>query len=414
MRCWLLGAGALFAVGLATGGVITGRPLFPVAAWTFASLPIVYLVVAAVRGRVARPAGTGIAAELVVVVSASTVIALISCGQRLEPASDLAGCDLTGLELAGLDLSRSDLTDADLSGVNLRRTRFDGANLSQADLSEAQLDRTSLVDANLEGADLRNVDLTRAILPPASLAGTTLDGADLHDVDLVSVSLVGATARGANMTGTNLSDADMTGVTLDGATLDGATLLGTRGLSDEALAQALGASPEDLGGRLTQAEIRLELRDDILESLGQACLGRRVQGTTAYPQGSFHPTVILDDRGQYGSDTDRASDLGWEPMAARFAQLVACVGEQEQAHIESCPYSGEGKFATISRVQNHRDFRVVEAATGKTVLQKSFEGTLPKPCPTVHFFSNLQLNETFAGSSIGFGKVQAEIAGLVE
>lgn len=124
--------------------------------------------------------------------------------------------------------------------------------------------------------------------------------------------------------------------------------------------------------------------------------------------------VILDDRGQYGTDTDRAVDLGWEPMASRFAQLVACVGEQEQSQVESCPYTGEGKFGTITRVQNHRDFRVVEAATGKTVLQKSFEGTLPKPCPAVHFFSNFQLNETFAGSSIGFGKVQAEIAGLVE
>lgn len=393
--------------------VLIGQPLFSIAAWTFAALPIVYLAAAAARRRLAPLAGIGIAFGLVVVVSAGTVVALVSCGQRLEPAADLSDCDLSGEDLTGLDLRRSDLTEANLSGANLRQTKLDGADLTGADLQGSSLNGTSLKNTNLEGADLTGVDLTQAILLPASLAGAALDGANLQAVDLVSVSLSGASARGTNLTRANLSNADLSGVALNDARLDGATLLGTTGLSDETLAQALGVVPEALGGALTERDIRLELRDDILGSLGAACGGRGVAGTATYPQGEFHPMVILDGNGQRGTETDRAVDLGWEPMAVRFAQLVACVGEQEQTEIETCPYSGEGQFASITRVQNHREFRVVEASTGRTVLEREFEGTLPKPCPFTHFFSNLQLSETFAGSSIGFSKFESELAGLV-
>jgi hypothetical protein len=57
---------------------------------------------------------------------------------------------------------------------------------------------------------------------------------------------------------------------------------------------------------------------------------------------------------------------------------------------------------------------VVEASTGRAVLERSFEGTLPKPCPLTYFFSSSNLNETFSGSSLGFTKVEPELARLVE
>lgn len=414
VRRWLLGAFALFAIGLGVAGLLTGEPMFAIAAWTFVAMPIVYLVVAAARGAFARPAGVGIAAGLAIVVTATTVMALISCGQRLEPRADLAGCDLTDAEIAGLDLNSANLSDADLSGANLAGTNLASANLTGANLAGARFDETVLINADLQGADLSDTDLTRTLLPPASLEGAVLDGTNLQGIDLASVTLAGASARGATLRNANLSSADLSGVALEGASLDGATLIDTKGLGDDVLAQALGVGPDDLARTLAEQEIRLEDRQEILTALEAACAGRGVSGTTPYPQGAFHPMAILNERGQSGMETDRAAERGWEPMAVRFAQLVACLGDEEETQIESCPYSGEGKFATITRVQNHREFKVVEASTGRTVLQRELEGTMPKPCPFTHFFSDFNLNETFSGSSIGFSKIEPELARLVE
>jgi hypothetical protein len=377
-------------------------------------MPIVYLVVAAARGAFARPAGVGIAAALILVVMATTVIALISCGQRLEPRADLAGCDLNDEELAGLDLNSADLSEADRSGADLAGTNLASTNLRGANLAGARFDETVLINADLQGADLSNTDLTRTLLPPASLAGAVLDGANLQGVDLATVSLSDASARGATLTNATLAGADLSGVTLENASLDGTNLIGAKGLADEVLAQALGVGAEDLPRTLSEREIRLEDRQQILNALGAACGGRGVSGTAPYPQGVFHPMVILDGNGQSGTETDRAVDLGWEPMAVRFAQLVACVGEQEQTQIEHCPYQGEGQFGSITRVQNHRQFKVVEASTGRTVLERELEGTMPKTCPFTYFFTTGNLNETFAGSSIGFSKIEPELARLVE
>ena len=404
----------MLAVGGSAAALLIGEPLFAIAAWTFASLPIVYLIVAAVRGKLARAAGAGVAAGLALIVSASTVIALTSCAQRLEPGADLSGCDLTELALAGLDLSGSNMTEANLSGADLRRTNLNRSDLSRADLRDAMMDGAFLRETKLDGADLRDLDLTRAIFHPVSLTGAMLDGANLSDAELVSVSLVDASARGANLSGVNLSEADLSDTALEGATLDGALLVGATGLGDDVLAQALGVAPEALGGTLSEREIRLEARQDILAALGTACGGGGVPEASTYPQGDFHPMVILDERGRVGVDTDEATRLGWEPMAVRFAQLVACVSEEEDVQVEHCPYTLEGGgAASITRVRNQRDVRVAEASGGRTVFDRTLEGSNPQECPLFHQFSGFNQNETLSGSSIGFSKVESEIAGFV-
>jgi uncharacterized protein YjbI with pentapeptide repeats len=414
IRRWLLGVAGVSALGAAAAALLIGEPLFAIAAWTFVSLPIAYLAVGAVRGKVGRLPGAGFATGLVLIVTASTVLALISCGQRLEPGADLSGCDLTEHDLAGLDLSHSDMTETDLSGVNLRRTILDAADLTQANIRDAVLDGTSLKGTILERADLRNVDLTRAILAPSTLEGSRLDGANLARTDLAAVSLKDASALGTNLAGVNLENSDLTGAALDGATLDGATLIGNTGLGDDVLAQTLGVAPETLGGALSEREIRLEAREDILAALGKACGGESVPGASAYPQADLHPMVILDERGQVGVDTDQAIGLGWEPMAVRFAQLVACVSEEEAIQVEHCPYTLEGGgVASITRVRNQRDVRVIEAASGRSVFEETFEGSNPAPCPLFHeFFSNQ--TETFEGSGIEFNKVRDELSRFVE
>ncbi|MGH2712116.1 MAG: pentapeptide repeat-containing protein [Actinomycetota bacterium] len=414
VRRWLLGVAALFALGSAAGATFTGEPLFSFSAWIFASLPVIYLIVSAIRGAFARAAGAGMAAGLVLVIGASTFVALTSCGNRLEAGEDLSGCDLTDVELAGLNLSRTNLSNADLSGAALAQTNFNDSNLEAANLANARFDGTAFRNANLNDADLTNTDLARALLPPSSLEGATLDGANLQGVDLGSVSLAGASARGANLANSNLSRADLSGVALDGSTLDGATLIGATGLTDDVLAQSLGVSLDGLPSALTERGIRLELRDDILAGLSGACSGSGVAGTAPYPQGDFHPMVILDERGGVGVDTQEGIRLGWEPMAVRFAQLVACVSEEEDTQVEVCPYTLEGGGnASISRVRYHRDIRVVEASTGRTVYDKMLEGSNPPECPLFHTFSNLNTFETFGGSNIAFSKVQREIARFV-
>jgi len=347
-------------------------------------------------------------------VSASTVISLVSCGQRLEPGGDLSGCDLTNAELAGLNLTRANLTGADLSDLNLRGTNLNGADLGDADLTGVTLAGTSMRDTNLEGADLTGVDLTGARFSPASLAGATLDGANLQGLALGSVSLNGASATGANLRDTDLSSTDLSDAVLDGASLDGATLIGATGLADDVLARSLGVTVEALGGTLTQQAVRLEPRSDILAGLSAACAGRGVAGTAPYPQGDLHPMVILDERGGVGVDTDQAVALGWEPMAVRFAQIVACVSEEEDVQVEHCPYTLEsGGVASITRVRYQRDIRVIEASSGRAVFDKTLEGSNPQECPLFHTFTNFNQNETFGGSSIGFSKVQNEIARFV-
>ncbi|MGH2686610.1 MAG: hypothetical protein ACRDJP_14190, partial [Actinomycetota bacterium] len=201
---------------------------------------------------------------------------------------------------------------------------------------------------------------------------------------------------------------------LDGVNLSAATLVGARGLDDERLAEALGIDAESLAGTLIEEDVRLEDRPDVLDALGPACGGRGVAGTSAYPAGDFHPMVILSTSGQVGLDTDRALDLGWEPMAVRFAQLVACVGDQDPVEIEICPYGGGGLFGTITRVRHERDVKVVEAATGRTVFQRSYEGTLPDPCPAQHVFLESNTAETFSGSDITFRDIEPDLARLVE
>ena len=414
VRRWLLGAAALLAIGSAVAAILSGEPLFTWSAWTFAALPILYLAAWAISGAATRASAAGIAVGLILVVGASTFVALTSCGNRLEPGADLSGCDLREEPLSGLNLSRANLTGADLSGMNLAKTNFSNADLARANLANARFAETSFSNADLEGADLRNTDLTRTLLLGVSLAGTNLDGVNLRGVDLGMVSFQGASATNADFSNANLAGADFMNARLDGALLDGTQLIGTIGLPDETLAEILGVGVDTLGRALIERDIRLENRQDILGALSGACSGSGVAGAAPYPQGDFHPLVIFDERGGVGVDTDRPIDLGWEPTAVRFAQLVACVSEEEDTTVESCPYTLEGGgSATISRVRYHRDVRVVEAASGRPVFEKTLEGSNPQECPLFHTFSSLNQHETFGGSNVGFSKVQGELARFV-
>ena len=268
----------------------------------------------------------------VVALAASVLYATIhfglSCASRIGPGAALENCNFRGKDLNGRDLHGADLEHAILQNADLRQ-------------------------ANLAGAILTRADLTGADLADATLDGAVLDNA-------------------------NLAGANLTGVTLDGAVLDGANLQGTTGLSDEALARALGVSTGDLAGMLSQKGLRLESREAILAALQVACQGRGVAGAAPYTRdGTFHPLVLLDAQGKAHAQTGAVLRENLEPMALRFAELVLCVGAEREVAVETCSYRGG---SPITRYQYPVHVRLVVAKMGTTVAEHDFEEEAPH-CP---------------------------------
>ncbi len=459
IRKWILIAMGVAAVAVAVAGFLLERPMFLAAAWVYGSLPIVYLVARAFRERQAarRLTGAAPAVLLAALLGAATFAVITSCTQRLGPGAQLSGCDLSGENLAGQDLRRANLSGAVLEGANLRNAVLAGANLTGADLRSAAVARTNLDGANLTRADLRGLDLTtagldgavftqalldranlrstdlaeaslraaslresrleRASLEGADLSGGKLDGAVLRDAKLRRTVLRNASLRNATLEEADLTGADFTGAILQDASLDGATMVDSKGLSDDALADVLGVEAADLGTALIERDIRLESREDIVRALGAACRGGKVSGAARHPGGRVHPIVIVDGAGHSSSLSKQAANLGWEPMAVRFGQLVACVHEEEQIEIQNCPYTiqgGSGGFASITRYQYRRRVRVVAARTGSVVFDQTYQGTMPEACPVFETFSSFSLHETREGSHIDFGTFRAKLEGLVK
>jgi hypothetical protein len=254
----------------------------------------------------------------------------------------------------------------------------------------------------LEGADLSSGNLESAVLRGATLRRTVLRNASLRNATLDEADLTGA---------------DFTGASLQDASLDGATMVDSKGLRDEVLADVLSVEGADLGTALIERDIRLESREDILRALGTACRGGKVSSATRHPAGSIHPMVIVDGTGHSNSLSKQAVNLGWEPMAARFGQLVTCVHEEEQLEIQNCPYTiqgGSGGFASITRYQHRRRVRVVAARTGSVVFDQTYQGTMPEACPVFETFSSFALHETREGSHIDFGTFRTKLEGLVK
>jgi uncharacterized protein YjbI with pentapeptide repeats len=422
---------ALVAAGvMAIIGFVREEAMLLASAWTFALIPLGYGIVGALRGndsRAARLVGSG---ALVAVLAIPTFLVLRSCTARLGPDADLAGCDLSGLELRAIDLSGANLddttlADADLSSANLGDASLRGADLTGANLTGVNLIRADLSGADLRGASLERVKIFEARLERADLSGLSLDGIDLASANLrganlsgaslVKATLEGADLGGANLTNTILADAELSGsnlegVTIDGVTLDGALLIGATGLTDPDLAQGLGVAEPDLGQTLSEKQIRLEDREEIIAALGEACQGHGVEGAGEYVPTGFHPLFALGANGQASDFAERAMRPTWEPMALRFAHLVACIGEQEQETVEVCPYSIDGAPASpITRYQKHVQFSVVEAQSGFAVTEETLSGSFPAECP----FTAPASQTVIEGSDVTAGAVERLLVPLV-
>jgi len=267
--------------------------------------------------------------------------------RRGRPGEAVAKLVLAGLATAGLAFVAVNV----IGGVRACTTeQVPGGNLARCDLSQA---------------DLAGLDLTQA-----DLTGATLRGADL----------TGANLRGATLLGTDLREADLTDTLLERAVLGRTDLTGATGLSDATLAVVLGTDETGLRWALSSAAIRLEGRDAVLAAAGTVRTGGTIApappGGAAVP--GFHPIAAVNASGQPGDWSSGPGRQGWEPMAVRFTDLVACVGEEQEEPVEECAYIGG---SPITRYVFWRDVRVLAADTGAEIWAGRIEGAYPEQCP---------------------------------
>jgi hypothetical protein len=294
--------------------------------------------------------------------------------------ANLAGADLSNANLAGANLTQANLTDANLKRAVLAYASLDDAILINADLYEANLLFANLTNANLTGALLADTTLVWARLISANLSEASLTGADLINADIS-----GANLSGVNLTNADLTNADLTGAILDRAVLDRSTLIGTKGITDEILAAALEIRTDELYLTTAQRQIRLESPQDIDSQLMPLCqLGEQQGLNDAVALQPVTPTTLvfvlstLTWMGGLGNRELTLSDnIGIEPMAARFAELIVCVDEKFEP-IETCQYIGG---TPIVRKQWHTQIKVIETRTGHVLEERTLVGPMPDKCP---------------------------------
>ncbi len=213
-----------------------------------------------------------------------------------------------------------------------------------------------------------------------NLSGKDLQGADLSYANLENANLQNANLEGAILRNASMAGADLTGAVLKDAVLDGADLQNVIGLTDSMLLSALNVQDYMLAAALSQRGIRLESHRSIIKDLKNVCMEVGVTGCVPYtPDNSFHPMVLLDEEGGWHKLTYQVPD-NWAPMALRFCQLVACVGEEEKVYIDQQAY-GFRPYLTVHYVKRYGyrvHVRLLAAYTGAVVAQEYFTGRLPE------------------------------------
>jgi hypothetical protein len=102
---------------------------------------------------------------------------------------------------------------------------------------------------------------------------------------------------------------------------------------------------------------------ELIRALGPACIRRPVVGPAAFDSTGANHAVVLDSVGRQSNWTELAP-LAWKPATLADAQLVACIGEEERALIETCQYTGG---SPVRRYQADRKVRLMEAVSGDPV-----------------------------------------------
>ena len=140
---------------------------------------------------------------------------------------------------------------------------------------------------------------------------------------------------------------------------------------DAWLAVALGVPQAKIAAETRRLGIQLEPLEAIESAATAASKGKPVTGAHKYvASAAFHPAVLFTATKLPGGTADR-----WAPTALRFLEIVVTQRVSWQK-IEVCPYNGPDitRFRAVSTV------RVVSAATGKVVAQRTYRGANPRAC----------------------------------
>ena len=222
------------------------------------------------------------------------------------------------------------------------------------------------------------------------LNGCDFSGKDFSGMDLSGSAMRYSNLQRVNFSSANLSGVDFTGSDLTGAALEGAilnenefalsNLTAVTGLSDESLAIAMGVPVEGLYKYTAEKMIRLEDRQQILDTVREACSGHAIPSAHAFESAqTFRTMAVFNAEGKNTNLTEYALNQRWEPMAVRYVDLVACVGDEYKDVIETCNYE-EGH--TIDRIVYKRDIMVYATRTGEIALITSLVGGQPAFCGT--------------------------------
>lgn len=323
---------------------------------------------------------------------------------------------LKGARLDGGVFDNALLERADLSGASIKEASFTSSTLNDATLSAATIDGANFRAANLNGAAFDRATIKGATFQEANLNGAvfdqaTMDGANLSETQLIGASFTAATIDGVNFTNATLDRARLNEATLTDVRLNGVSLIAAT-YTDPQLAQGAGITTAQLAAFLAARGVQLENRSQILRAVAGACGGGQVSGA-APVSGGFHPLVVLGSSGGSLSGwTDRAAELGWEPVAARFTQYVACV-QQKEVVVQRCTYNeigGLGRVGRITRYRNQARVRLFAARTGKSVLDRTYQGSAPSACPMITSF---QSNGRIDGSSVDFSTLKPQLSRYV-
>lgn len=144
----------------------------------------------------------------------------------------------------------------------------------------------------------------------------------------------------------------------------------------------------------------------IIAALAPACSGIPVAGSGSMVTsgGPINHLVLLDASGQPLDMTHWLPD-SWQPASLADAELVACVPiEPTRTVLQVCPYYG----SDITRYAVTRDFKVVEASSGRTVAAFAITAE-PRICHSTEIDGVTELEGTIVPDV-----VIAHLAGLVE
>ena len=114
-------------------------------------------------------------------------------------------------------------------------------------------------------------------------------------------------------------------------------------------------------------------------ALSKVCTGIGVPEASAYDsKASFHSIMILSATGEF-HDWSKNIPVEWLPQDISSAELVACLGNEEEVQIGSeCEYIGG---SSMTRVQFKLPIEIRSVRTGEVILAETFKGSTPDPCP---------------------------------